>query len=196
MLATQEIIALREEIAAEAKRQFQAQQEVLLALDDRILNALASLQAANTEQVTAGADGTGLQIATNADWANLTNKPLWADLPNERAINNAGPGNPITLTQANVNEGHWHYVNTTSSAVTITLPNGLKVVSGEGRIRCLATFWCVSYSNPVSFVIGSDYTDSTNGGTITAASQVYSLTASQDVGQALPNIKIVPGVFA
>lgn len=153
----------------------------IAALDRRVLTAMETIEESPKDGVPS---------------ANLTNKPLWADLPNERVINNAGPGNPITLTQTNVNEGHWHYVNTASSAVTITLPNGLKVVSGEGRIRCLATFWCVSYSNPVSFVIGSDYTDSTNGGTITAASQVYSLTASQDVGQALPNIKIVPGAFA
>lgn len=78
----------------------------------------------------------------------------------------------ITVTQSDINSGTWHFVNSSSSSVTIDIPAGLTFPADQ--VSVLA-FYAASYSNPVQVTIHTDYVDGTNGGTITATGDILQL---------------------
>lgn len=75
----------------------------------------------------------------------------------------------ITITQQMIDRGEWNYVNSSSSSVTVDIPNGLVLPANSITVL---SFFCPSYSNPITFTVGTDYVDSMNGATLTAAGQV------------------------
>ena len=130
----------------------------------------------------APADGTNYVRKDNAwaslgapgsvDWANVNNKPDWTVNPNTREIDTSS--SVITITQTDINEGVWHFVNSSTGSVTISFPAGLTFPAD--KVTSIS-FYCAGYSNPVTISVDASYTNGLNASTITAVGDIYTVLA-------------------